>query len=123
VQQSVPPAELFVIEPVMSAVAKMAGEDLPAEATFLPDDLPTQSGMLHFPDPLPLPEHPADYATTELDTIVWQGRPGGVMVISWPERSPRRAVRSVCLAVSAVSASTSIQWLISTAASATTTTS
>ena len=83
IRQGIPPAEVFVIEPVMSAVVKMAAEDLPAEATFLPDDLPTQFGMLYFADPLPLPEHPADYAATELDTITWQAMPGGVLVIGW----------------------------------------
>lgn len=83
IEQSVPPAELFVIEPVMSAVVKVAAEDLPAGATFLADDLPTQAGMLYFADPLPLPDHPADYITTELDTIVWLAQPSGVLVVSW----------------------------------------
>lgn len=85
IEQSVPPAELFVIEPVMSAVVKMAAEDLPADATFLTDDLPTQAGMLFFADPLPLPNRPDDHAALDLDTILWLAQPGGVLLVSWAQ--------------------------------------
>ena len=65
IEQSVPPAELFVIEPVMSAVVKMAAEDLPAGATFLTDDLPTPAGMLSSPIRF---RFPTVLTTTQLST-------------------------------------------------------
>jgi hypothetical protein len=96
IQQCVPPAELFVIEPVMSAVVKMAAEDLPAEATFLPDDLPTQSGMLYFADPLPLPGHRRSMPPLNWTRSSGRRSPAGSWSSAGRERSPRRAMRSVC---------------------------
>lgn len=96
IEQSVPPAELFVIEPVMSAVVKMAAEDLPADATFLADDLPTQAGMLYFADPLPLPNHPAEYVATELDRLSGLCSLAGSWSSVGRELSTLTAVRIAC---------------------------
>lgn len=75
-------AEIFAVEPLMTAVVKMAAEDLPAEAAFLPDDLPTELGLLFLGEPLPLPIANPQTAAG-LDAIVWHATTTDVILAGW----------------------------------------
>ena len=80
-------AEIFAVDPVMSAVVTMAAEDLPADAAFLPDDLPTEAEVLFFGEPVELPSIDDDIIS--LDTIMWEAQPTGVILTAWANATSR----------------------------------